>query len=153
MVLDQNVDINCQLVPFWHRKMSTSSGILERSQQSQVVFGSMLDPKIKFKIWEESYVDLGTLATITDPSVSLKHLCGIKAYVNQAGSHGHLPMLIGWNGLLLVDTSAMARPVAKHPFSYLNTCKCHFFTIAIKARKKIVMTTICSQCAISQLKM
>ena len=32
-------------------------------------------------------------------------------------------MLIGWNGLLLVDTSATDRPVAKHPFYYLNTCK------------------------------
>ena len=31
--------------------------------------------------------------------------------------------------------------------------KCHFFRIAIKARKKIVMTPNCSQCAISRLKM
>ena len=76
-----------------------------------------------------------------------------KANINQAESLGTLPMLIGWNGLLLVDTSATDRPVAKHPFSYLNTCKCHFFRIAIKAHKKIVMTPNCSQCAISRLKM
>ena len=76
-----------------------------------------------------------------------------KANINQAESLGTLPMLIGWNGLLLVDTSATDRPVAKHPLSYLNTCKCHFFRIAIKARKKIVMTPNCSQCAISRLKM
>ena len=81
------------------------------------------------------------------------HLCNTKVYVNQAESLGTLPMLIGWNGLLLVHTSATARPVAKHPFSYLNTCKCHFFTIAIKARKKIVMKPNCSQCPISRLKM
>ena len=76
-----------------------------------------------------------------------------KANINQAESLGTLPMLIGWNGLLLVDTSATDRPVAKHPVSYLNTCKCHFFRIATKARKKIVMTPNCSQCAISRLKM
>ena len=76
-----------------------------------------------------------------------------KANINQAESLGTLPMLICWNGLLLVDTSATDRPVAKHPFSYLNTCKCHFFRIAIKARKKIVMTPNCSQCAIYRLKM
>ena len=58
-----------------------------------------------------------------------------KAYVNQAESLGTLPTLIGWNGLLLVDTSATARLVAKHPFSYLNTCKCHFFTILRHVRK------------------
>ena len=61
--------------------------------------------------------------------------------------------VIGWNGLLLVDTSATARSGPTHSFSYLNTCKCHFFRIAIKARKKIVMTPNCSQCAISRLKM
>ena len=77
----------------------------------------------------------------------------VKANINQAESLGTLPMLIGWNGLLLVDTSATDRPVAKHPFSYINTCKCHFFRIAIKARKKIVMTPNCSQCAISRLNM
>ena len=43
-------------------------------------------------------------------------------------------MLIGWNGLLLVDTSATDRPVAKHPFSYLNTlgqdpCPCAFYIV------------------------
>ena len=80
-------------------------------------------------------------------------VCITKANVNQAESLGTRSMLIGWNGLLLVDTSATARPVAKHPFSYLNTCKCRCFTIAIKARKKIVMTPNCSQCVISRLKM
>ena len=40
-----------------------------------------------------------------------------EANINQAESLGTLPMLIGWNGLLLVDTSATDRPVAKHPFS------------------------------------
>ena len=36
-----------------------------------LVLGSTLDPKIKLKIWEGGYVDLSTLATITDPSVSV----------------------------------------------------------------------------------
>ena len=84
-------------------------------------------------------------------------VCHTKANINQAESLGTLPMLIGWNGLLLVDPSATDRPVAKHPFSYLNTCNfanlCHFFTIAIKARKKIVVAPNCSQCALSRLKM
>ena len=51
----------------------------------------------------------------------------IKANINQAGYLRTLSMLIGWNGLLLVDTSATARSGPTHSFSYLNTCKCHFF--------------------------
>ena len=62
-------------------------------------------------------------------------------------------MLIGWNGLLLVDTSATARSRPTHSFSYLIHASVIFFRIAIKARKKIVMTPNCSQCAISRLKM
>ena len=36
-----------------------------------LVLGSTLDPKIKVKIWEGGYVDLSSMATITDPSVSV----------------------------------------------------------------------------------
>ena len=72
---------------------------------------------------------------------------------NGEGGERDRSELIGWNGMLLVDTSATARSGPTHSFSYLNTCKCHFFRIAIKARKKIFMTPNCSQCAISRLKM
>ena len=36
-----------------------------------LVLGAMLDRTIKGKIWEGGYVDLSTMATITDPSVSV----------------------------------------------------------------------------------
>ena len=81
-----------------------------------------------------------------------RHPVQPKPMYYQAESLGTLSMLIGWNGLLLVDTSATARSGPTHSF-YLNTCKCHFFRIAIMARKTIVMTPNCSQCAISRLKM
>ena len=62
-------------------------------------------------------------------------------------------MVIDRNELLLVDTSATARVDSTHSFSYLNTCKCHFFIIVIMARKTFIVTPNCSQCATSRLKM
>ena len=36
-----------------------------------LVLGSTLDPQINVKIWEGGYVDLSSMATVTDPSVSV----------------------------------------------------------------------------------